>query len=32
VALSFIGTCFALPLYLVLRERHVARTSGANSA
>lgn len=23
--LSFFGTCFALPLYLVARERHLAR-------
>jgi Terpene cyclase DEP1 len=23
VALSFLGTCFAFPLYLVLRERHL---------
>ena len=28
-ALSFIGTCFAFPLYLVARERHLA---GAGSA
>lgn len=26
--LSFLGTCFALPLYLVARERHLVR-SGA---
>lgn len=26
--LSFLGTCFAFPLYLVTRERHLAR-SGA---
>lgn len=26
LALSFIGTCFAFPLYLVARERHLART------
>lgn len=25
VALSFLGTCFAFPLYLVMRERHLAR-------
>jgi len=25
-ALSFVGTCFAFPLYLVARERHLART------
>jgi hypothetical protein len=25
LALSFLGTCFAFPLYLVLRERHLAR-------
>ncbi len=25
VALSFVGTCFAFPLYLVMRERFVAR-------
>lgn len=24
-ALSFIGTCFAFPLYLVARERHLAK-------
>jgi Terpene cyclase DEP1 len=29
LALSFLGTCFAFPLYLVLRERHLAK-SGAN--
>jgi Terpene cyclase DEP1 len=23
IALSFLGTCFAFPLYLVLRERHL---------
>lgn len=28
VALSFVGTCFAFPLYLVLRERHVDRQGG----
>ncbi len=28
VGLSFLGTCFALPLYLVVRERHLAK-SGA---
>jgi Terpene cyclase DEP1 len=28
VALSFLGTCFALPLYLVVRERQLARTGG----
>lgn len=26
VALSFLGTCFAFPLYLVLRERHLAKS------
>ena len=26
--LSFLGTCFALPLYLVARERHLARVGG----
>ena len=25
IGLSFIGTCFAFPLYLVLRERHLER-------
>jgi Terpene cyclase DEP1 len=25
IALSFLGTCFAFPLYLVLRERHLAK-------
>jgi uncharacterized membrane protein len=29
VALSGLGTCFAFPLYLVLRERHLAQTGGA---
>lgn len=29
LALSFIGTCFAFPLYLVARERHLAKTGGA---
>ncbi len=29
LALSFLGTCFAFPLYLVLRERHLAK-SGVN--
>ena len=29
LALSFIGTCFALPLYLVVRERHLASRSTA---
>ena len=24
-ALSFLGTCFAFPLYLIARERHLAR-------
>jgi Terpene cyclase DEP1 len=28
VGLSFLGTCFAFPLYLVVRERHLAK-SGA---
>ncbi len=27
LALSFLGTCFAFPLYLVVRERHLAKTS-----
>ncbi len=27
LALSFIGTCFAFPLYLVARERHLHRTN-----
>jgi hypothetical protein len=26
VALSFLGTCFAFPLYLVMRDRHLAKT------
>lgn len=26
LALSFFGTCFAFPLYLVMRERHLAKT------
>jgi Terpene cyclase DEP1 len=25
IALSFLGTCFAFPLYLIARERHLAR-------
>lgn len=25
-ALSFVGTCFAFPLYLVARERHLAKS------
>jgi hypothetical protein len=25
IGLSFLGTCFALPLYLVTRERHLAK-------
>ena len=29
LALSFIGTCFALPLYLVRRERHLVKTGQA---
>ncbi|MDP3675343.1 MAG: DUF2834 domain-containing protein [Novosphingobium sp.] len=29
LALSFLGTCFALPLYLVTRERFLARTGQA---
>jgi hypothetical protein len=29
VGLSFLGTCFAFPLYLVLRERHLAASSQA---
>jgi hypothetical protein len=24
IGLSFLGTCFAFPLYLVVRERHLA--------
>jgi hypothetical protein len=27
IALSFLGTCFAFPLYLVVRERHIVRTA-----
>lgn len=30
VALSYLGTCFAFPVYLVVRERHLAR-SGARA-
>jgi hypothetical protein len=26
LALSFLGTCFAFPLYLVVRERHLAQS------
>jgi hypothetical protein len=26
VGLSFLGTCFAFPLYLVVRERHLERS------
>jgi hypothetical protein len=26
LGLSFLGTCFAFPLYLVVRERHLAKT------
>jgi hypothetical protein len=26
VGLSFLGTCFAFPLYLVVRERHLANS------
>lgn len=29
LALSFIGTCFAFPLYLVARERHLAKAVAA---
>ena len=29
VALSFVGTCFAFPLYLVVRERHLDRQGRA---
>lgn len=29
VALSFLGTCFAFPLYLVVRDRHLAATGRA---
>jgi Terpene cyclase DEP1 len=29
LALSFLGTCFAFPLYLVMRERHLAKTGVA---
>jgi hypothetical protein len=25
IGLSFLGTCFAFPLYLVLRDRHIAK-------
>jgi Terpene cyclase DEP1 len=28
VALSFLGTCFAFPLYLVVRDRHLQRMGG----
>jgi Terpene cyclase DEP1 len=27
VAISFLGTCFAFPLYLIFRERHLDRTA-----
>lgn len=27
LALSFIGTCFAFPLYLVARERHLSKSA-----
>jgi Terpene cyclase DEP1 len=27
LGLSFLGTCFAFPLYLVVRERHLAKTA-----
>jgi hypothetical protein len=29
VALSFLGTCFAFPLYLIVREHHLARSGNA---
>ena len=29
--LSYLGTCFALPLYLVVRERHLDKQKGAAS-
>jgi len=29
LALSFVGTCFAFPLYLVARERHLAKAGTA---
>ncbi len=29
LALSFLGTCFAFPLYLVVRERHLAKADQA---
>jgi hypothetical protein len=29
LALSFLGTCFAFPLYLVARERHLAKQGRA---
>jgi Terpene cyclase DEP1 len=28
LGLSFLGTCFSFPLYLVARERHLAKSSG----
>lgn len=31
IGLSFVGTCFAFPLYLIARERHLAR-AGAGPA
>ncbi len=30
LALSFLGTCFAFPLYLVVRERHLAKNRSAS--
>jgi len=30
LALSFLGTCFAFPLYLVWRERHLAKSGQAH--
>ena len=30
LALSFLGTCFAFPLYLVVRERHLAKGSAVS--
>lgn len=28
LALSYLGTCFAFPIYLVVRERHLGRQNG----
>jgi hypothetical protein len=32
LALSYLGTCFAFPLYLVVRERHLARQEALKAA